>query len=277
VTTGPIRLEGFALHAGSRASVELAPHDGPVLLARGARRARLEELSVTGTDAAVRVTDGRDLDIELVEHFLAALGGLGIREGIVASVEGPEFPLLDGGARTFADALATMHPGSAPPALRVARAGTLDFGRSSYAFDVGSTVELSVAIDFSHPAIGRQEATWSGGAADFRERIASARTFGFATDGPELAARERAKLCWSTDPAAREAARAVVVYGSASIASADPPPGEDEAARHKLLDLIGDLALYGGPPKGSIRAARPGHAATHHIVHKALLLGLLSR
>ena len=56
-----------------------------------------------------------------------------------------------------------------------------------------------------------------------------------------------------------------------------PIPWVYGIARHKLLDLIGDLALYGGPPEGRIRAARPGHAATHHIVRNALFVGLLSR
>jgi UDP-3-O-[3-hydroxymyristoyl] N-acetylglucosamine deacetylase len=274
----PIRLEGYALHGGSAAAVALTASAGPVRLAQGFRRAELDGLAVTNTDAAVRVSDGRGLQIDLVEHFLAALGGLGIRDGVTAEVFGPEFPLLDGGARELADALLAMGLPLAPPRLEVARAGVVELGKSSYAFEPGRAVELSVEIDFAHPAVGRQEAHWSGDPIDFRERIACARTFGFVADAAELRARDRARLFWSSDPAAREAAsRAVVTYDAADAPRGGAAPARDEAARHKLLDLIGDLALYGGPPKGSIRARRPGHAATHDIVRRALDLGLLSR
>lgn len=277
MATRPTRLEGYALHAGTRAAVELTRSEGPVVLAQGAQRARLDELTVTHGDGAVRVSNGRGLELELVEHFLAALGGLGIREGVTATVEGPEFPLLDGGARELADALLAMGLEVAAPRLRVARAGVIARGKSSYAFAPGASVELSVEIEFDHRAVGRQTARWSGDPHDFRERIAIARTFGFTADAADLRARRRARLFWVSDSAARAAAhRAVVTYGE----SAGPPeaaPAPDEAARHKLLDLIGDLALYGGPPQGSIEARRPGHTATHDIVRRALDLGLLSR
>jgi UDP-3-O-[3-hydroxymyristoyl] N-acetylglucosamine deacetylase len=276
VATAKVRLEGYALHAGRAVAVELAACRGAVALAQGPRRARLDELAVTHADAAVRVSDGGGLDVDLVEHFLAALGGLGIREGVTATVFGPEFPLLDGGSGELADALLALELPFAPPRLVVAREGVVLLGEGSYAFSPGDSIELAVEIDFAHPAVGRQEAHWSGDRDDFRERIASARTFGFVADADALLARDRARLFWSSDPGARAAAaRAVVTYGPDEGAQNAAPEG-DEAARHKLLDLIGDLALYGGPPKGRIKALRPGHARTHDIVREALRLGLLS-
>lgn len=277
MATAKVRLEGYALHAGTTAAVELCPAVGAVTIAEGAHRARLDELSVTRTDGGVRLSDGRGLDVDLVEHFLAALGGLGIREGVAATVLGPEFPLLDGGAREFADALSAMRLPASPPGLIVARAGVVERGASSYAFLPAESVELAVEIDFAHPAVGRQRAQWAGDRDDFRQRIACARTFGFVADADALRGRDRARLFWSSDPGARAAAqRAVITYGAGDVPHESAPRG-DEAARHKLLDLIGDLALYGGPPKGTIKARRPGHAATHDIVRQAFRLGLLSR
>jgi UDP-3-O-[3-hydroxymyristoyl] N-acetylglucosamine deacetylase len=59
------------------------------------------------------------------------------------------------------------------------------------------------------------------------------------------------------------------------------PPGAparpDEFARHKLLDLVGDLYLYGGPPRGTLRATRPGHGATHRAMTEALDRGIVGR
>jgi UDP-3-O-[3-hydroxymyristoyl] N-acetylglucosamine deacetylase len=171
----PIRLEGYALHTGVRTGVEIERSAGPITLGRGTIRSPLEALCVARTDCGVAVTSGNGLEVELVEHFLAALGGLGIREGIAAVVDGPEFPLLDGGAREFADALTTLGVPWAPPPLFVARSGVFAFGASTYEFEPGPGVELSVEIDFAHPAIGVQTASWAGDAGDFRDRLAPAR------------------------------------------------------------------------------------------------------
>ena len=71
---------------------------------------------------------------------------------------------------------------------------------------------------------------------------------------------------------------AVLVFDATGIVGGSKNQQEkDEVARHKLLDLIGDLAFAGGPPRGRILAKRPGHTATHRIIRDALSLGILSR
>ena len=313
----PIRLEGFALHAGIVTAVTLARHEGPITLARHEKWASLDTLRVKRTDFGVAVTDGRGLEIDLVEHLLAAFGGLGVRRGVVAVVEGPELPILDGGARVFADAIAGLEIAESVPELVVARRGLLAFDESSYAFEPRDTVELEVEAIFDHPAIGTQHARWDGDRDSFRERIAPARTFGFVNQVAELARRGRARLATKAaarsddaakSPAGDDAAKshpsacstpsgvpqrleaapagdeplaalretalreAVLIFDESSLRETG-----DEIARHKLLDLIGDLTLYGGPPLGRIAALRPGHTATHRIVRRALDCGILVR
>jgi UDP-3-O-[3-hydroxymyristoyl] N-acetylglucosamine deacetylase len=277
VTSPAIRLPGFALHAGTRAAVVLARRPGPITFARGATEAPLDAWRIVATDGAVRIAHPAGTQIELVEHFLAALGGLGVREGVCATLEGAELPLLDGGARSFADALTELGLASAPPRLRIARSGRLHAADSCYDFETGGSVEISVTVEFAHRAIGVQRADWSGDRTDFRERIAPARTFGFASDEAALRACDRARLCFSTDAAAREAfARAVLIFDAAGPSPSVAGPRDGEIARHKLLDLVGDLAWYGGPPEGRVAAFRPGHAVTHEIVRAALAAGILS-
>jgi UDP-3-O-[3-hydroxymyristoyl] N-acetylglucosamine deacetylase len=273
----PVRLEGHALHAGTVAALTLAPHDGPTTLARGDRRAPLASLRVSRTDFGVAVTDDRGFELDLVEHLLAALGGLGIRRGVTVVVEGPELPILDGGARRLADALVRLEVPQAPPELVVARRGRLEVDKSSYEFEPGDDVELLVETAFEHRAIGTQRASWDGSPAAFLDDIAPARTFGFAGQADELARRGRALLATAaaSDPSAMAALRrAVVVFDEPGPA---PSLAENEIAKHKLLDLIGDLALYGGPPSGRILARQPGHTATHRVVRRALDCGILSR
>ncbi|HVY48608.1 MAG TPA: UDP-3-O-acyl-N-acetylglucosamine deacetylase, partial [Minicystis sp.] len=170
-------LEGAALHRGVRTRCALARADGAITIAQRGAEASIDELVVVGADrgGTVATRDGR-VRVELVEHLFAALGGLGVRDGVRVDVEGDELPLLDGGARAFADALLELDPPRAPPRLEIARAATLTSGRASYAFWPGDAVELDVAVDFRAP-IGRTSARWSGDAADFVARIAPARTF----------------------------------------------------------------------------------------------------
>lgn len=272
-----VRLEGFALHRGTFVGVTLAAHEGPITLGRDDRRVPLSRLRAARTDFGVAVTDDRGFELDLVEHLLAALGGLGIRRGVEAVVDGPELPILDGGARRFADALIRLEIAPSPAELVVTRRERIDFESSSYEFEPADAVELDVQSTFDHSAIGAQRARWDGSPRSFLDDIAPARTFGFAGQASELARRGRAGLAVAaaSDPAAMAAlTEAVVVFDDPAL---PPRLGDDEIARHKLLDLIGDLAFYGGPPRGRVVARQPGHTATHWIVRRALASGILSR
>lgn len=260
-----IRLAGTALHAGVPSAVGLERRPGPLVLAQGEHEALVAELSVVRADRGVRVADpsGR-VDVDLVEHLFAALGGLGVRDGVVMRAFGPEVPLLDGGARAFADALVALGVPRAAPTLVVAREATFTHGRAVYRMAPADHVAVDVAIAFRAP-VGAQTARWAGDPDDFLARIAPARTFGFVEEHAALLASGRAR---AIDRAA------VVVFGPDAPLSGEPADA-DEPARHKLLDLIGDLALYGGPPRGEFSASWPGHAATHAIVREALATGVL--
>ena len=278
-----IRLEGYALHRGVATAVTLTACEGPITFEQNGRRAQLSALRVRRSDAGVALTDGQGLDLDLVEHLLAALCGLGIRSGVTAVVEGEELPILDGGARVFADALSALElPAQARERthLFVDRSGSLADGSSTYVFDVGEETDLSVEAAFDHPAIGTQRARWDGSARAFLASIASARTFGFRADARDLWQCGRAELAArSMDPAAVKAfSRAVIVFDEVGPVPTPgvPPPSAGEIARHKLLDLIGDFALYGGPPRGIVFARRPGHTASHRIIREALDVGILS-
>lgn len=262
-----VSLRGFALHAGVETTVTLEHRAGPLAFSQAGDEVPLDALSVVRADQGVTLA-GAGLRVDLVEHLLAATAGLGIRDNLRIVVEGPELPLLDGGAAMFFDALASLEIPASPPALSIKEAAVLRAGDSVYRFEPGTGVALDAAIAFDHPAIGEQEASWEGDARDFRERIAPARTFGFLRDAERLRAAGRAH---HVDP------RAVIVLTDDSILDASLPLRPNEAAHHKLLDLIGDLAVYGGPPRGAISAVRPGHSATHAVVREALARGILGR
>lgn len=261
-------VEGVGLHTGSPARVVLLRRAGAVTLRAGDIERTIAELRV---GSAARATTVESPRVGTVEHLFAALAGLGVREGIAIEVDGPELPLLDGGASAWCAAIDALRLAPADPAakptLRIVHDGTVDVGDSRYQVARAAGITVRAEIEFDDARVA-PEAEWLGDAADFRARIAPARTFAFLH---ELAALQAHGLGSHVSP------ESVVVIAPEAIHSKGKPFTADEPARHKLLDLIGDLYLYGGPPRGVVRAIRPGHGATHAFIRVALERGLLAR
>lgn len=260
------RLTGVGLHGGRAASIEARRCDGWSRVVVGDAHVELGAPAIVRCDHGVTLAVGAER-VDLVEHAAAALGGLGLHRGVALAIEGGEVPLLDGGAAEVTRALSSLGVAPSAPRLVVARAWSLDVGRSRYALEPADGVEVRCDVEFAHPAIGAQRADFRGDPAEFTREIAPARTFGFAREHPALLALGRARAV-SLD--------AVLVFDDAGLVPGCALAWPDEPARHKLLDLVGDLALYGGPPLGRVTASRPGHAATHAFVRAALEAGALA-
>ena len=115
--------------------------------------------------------------------------------------------------------------------------------------------------------LGPESAHWEGTRAAFLGEIAAARTFGFRSQAADLRARGRAAF---VNPRS-----VIVLEDDGHVLPPGLPPRPGELGRHKLLDLLGDLYLYGGPPRGRIDATRPGHRNNHLALREALASGLL--
>ena len=262
-------LEGRGLHGGraSRLSIRAVP--GPVALVREGVRYTLSELVPSGARRSTELFAGETRVLGTTEHLFAAAAAHGLHEGLLVTIEGDECPLLDGGARVFSQALGRLGVPRSEPSLVVAREAVLSHGSSVYRFvpRAEHAVRVSVAVDFDDPRLASR-AEWEGDPADFDARIASARTFGFEHELGLLIERGLAS---------HVAKESVVLVTSAGILSSGEPFLPDEPARHKLLDLLGDAFVWGGPPRGEVHAERPGHAATHDVFRRALAEGILTR
>ncbi len=262
-------LEGRGLHGGraSRLSIRAAP--GPFALARGGVLYTLSELVPSGARRSTELFAGETRVLGTTEHLFAAAAAHGLHQGLRVTIESDECPLLDGGARAFAEALVSLRIERSEPSLVVARAGELSSGSSHYRFVPREdlAVRVTVEVDFDDPRLSRG-ASWEGDPADFDARIATARTFGF---------EHELGLLLERGLASHVAKESVVLITSAGILSSGEPFLPDEPARHKLLDLLGDAFVWGGPPRGEVHAERPGHAATHDVFRRALAEGILAR
>lgn len=263
-----IVLEGRGLHTGAPCRLALARSTGPACIEGEGGDVPLDRLPVVGTQRATTVAVGRRT-VGTIEHLLAAFGGLQVRSGVRVSVCGPEIPVLDGGAAAHCEALAAVGATACPPRLRVVRAGETrsSDGRSVYTWEPADGVSVRVRLEYDDPRLAL-DAAWDGDAEDFRARIAPARTFALAEEVLPLVERGLAS---------HVPAESVVVLAPDRVVCAGRAFAADEPARHKLLDLVGDLFLHGGPPRGRVTARRPGHTATHEATRLALASGLLAR
>jgi UDP-3-O-[3-hydroxymyristoyl] N-acetylglucosamine deacetylase len=259
-------VKGVGLHTGAAATVRLFARGGPVLLRAGGVEARIDELVVASTLRATTVEAcGGGLRVGMVEHLFGALAGLGIYEGIVIEVDGPEMPLLDGGASAWCDALSELQIPRRGPRLRVVRDAVLECGESRYELSQADHIEVEARLLLPDPRV-TPSACWMGDAEDFRARLAPARTFALASDIQGLA---QLGLSRHVAPAS------VVVLAPDAVHCSGRPFRADEPACHKLLDLIGDSYVHGGPPLGRVHAVRPGHAANEQAFRRALDEGVI--
>jgi UDP-3-O-[3-hydroxymyristoyl] N-acetylglucosamine deacetylase len=265
--TRQVAVEGVGLHTGEPVRVSLLACPGPVRLRAGDDDfVTVDELAIASTTRATTVEARRGtLRIQTVEHALAAFAGLAMHEGVIIAVDGQEMPLLDGGSAMWCDALRRLGLPASPPRWRIDRPAVFHVGQSRFELTPASDVRVDVLLELDDPRIARH-ASWQGDADDFQARIAPARTFAFAHEVDELLGRGLAR---HVPP------ESVVVIAPEAIHHAGPPFSADEPARHKLLDLLGDLYLFGGPPLGHLRATRPGHTANTRALRQACNDGIL--
>jgi UDP-3-O-[3-hydroxymyristoyl] N-acetylglucosamine deacetylase len=252
-----VSIEGVGLHSGHpvRASFRPAPAGHGIVFRRLDRPetlvpARIESAS-TFDYATTLSVDG--VSVGTVEHVLSATFGEGL-DNCVIELDGPEVPILDGSALPFVrlfhaagferlDALVAPLPRCGP--VEVSRDGR----GISFRPD-GPGLTITYEIDFPHPVVGRQELTVAIRPEEYSARIAPARTFGFAKDVEALRARGLAR---------GGSLHNAVVLDEEGVLSG-PLRFRDEFVRHKVLDLVGDLALLGVALDGHIHARKAGHS-----------------
>jgi UDP-3-O-[3-hydroxymyristoyl] N-acetylglucosamine deacetylase len=243
-----------------------APEDAGIgfVCETGGRRvevpARAESL-VSSARATSLARDGAS--VATVEHLLAALYGLGV-DNLRAEIEGPELPALDGSAATWVELLrrAGLREQAAPRRrLSLDRAIELREGEGWIRAEPCAGFAVRYAIDYAHPAVGRQELSIDGDDPDgFAREIAPARTFGFAS---ELGSLQESGL-------ARGGSLAnAILLDERGIVNPEGLRFPDELVRHKILDLFGDLALLGAPLHARVQVERGGHR-----LHQALVSAL---
>jgi UDP-3-O-acyl N-acetylglucosamine deacetylase len=273
-------VRGVGIFTGSPATLALRPGTGGALGVRF-RRVDVPAMGPISAHAELVLANPRHTvladprapqspGVQTIEHMLAALSGLGIWSAEI-ELDGPEVPIMDGSAEPFVRAVmaagVVSRPGQSPPAFRITEAIVVESGAArieALPLAEGSgpaRLEAEYLLDYGESGpIPRQSARVvvpvDGSGDDFVSSVAPARTFSLLAEA--LAARQAGLFAHLT-PAE------MLVIGDDGRPIDNRWRLPDEPARHKLLDLVGDLALVGGPVVGRVVARRSGHALNHAL------------
>jgi UDP-3-O-[3-hydroxymyristoyl] N-acetylglucosamine deacetylase/3-hydroxyacyl-[acyl-carrier-protein] dehydratase len=281
-----IRFEGVGLHTGEAVVMEI--HPAPENHGYKFQRIDLEGQPVIKADADLVVSTERGTTLEAngarvytTEHVLAALYGMAIDNALI-TLTGPEIPIMDGSSLLFVK--------------EIVRVGSVEQAVERDYFELTENVKwedtekgieflavpdtnyrVTVMVDYNSPALGTQHASMFH-LGEFEKEISPCRTFCFLRELEYLAQNNLIKggnldnaivLVERNDVSQQELDKLAALLGKDSLQVNYDGIGvlnslklqfENEPARHKLLDIIGDLALVGKPIKGHILAARPGHS-----------------
>jgi UDP-3-O-[3-hydroxymyristoyl] N-acetylglucosamine deacetylase len=252
----PISCVGIGLHSGNKVTLSLKPSavDSGIRF----RRSDLGGLEVPATVqhvGGINYATGlmRDaVKVDTVEHLLAALVSLRI-DNVVVELNSPEVPIMDGSAAPFIYLIqeAGVRQLAAPRRyLKVLRPISLSRGDKRIALYPSDHFKVTYSIAFDHPLLRHQSRTIRLTEESFVDDIAPARTFTFLKE-VEVLRRQGLALGGSLENA--------IVIGDTGVLN-NALRFDDEFVRHKILDVIGDMALVGHPIIGHLVAHRGGHA-----------------
>jgi UDP-3-O-[3-hydroxymyristoyl] N-acetylglucosamine deacetylase len=268
------RAVGVGLHSGQRVELTLRPAQPDTGIVF--RRVDLPQpvdipiraQAVTDTRLASTISSG-GAKVHTVEHLMSACAGLGI-DNLYVDITAEEVPILDGSSASFVFLLqsAGVELQNAPKRfIRVLRPVEVREGEGANAKWARLTpyhgYKLSFEIDFDHPAVDStgQRVEFDLGQGNYSRDIARARTFGFTKDFDVMRSRGLT-LGGSMDNA--------IVVDDYKVLNAEGLRYDDEFAKHKILDAIGDLYNAGRPMLAAYTAFKSGHALNNLLLRKLL-------
>jgi UDP-3-O-[3-hydroxymyristoyl] N-acetylglucosamine deacetylase len=263
----PVSATGIGLHTGVEVNLTLKPapeNTGYIFV-----RTDLDNFEIPASVEYISHCSyattlmRRGVVLSTCEHLLSALRGFGV-DNCFIELDNIEIPIMDGSSENFIELLektGLSEQKAARRSFQVLKKVEFEQGDRKMSIEPSDKYEIECVIDFSHPFINRQSFHFVFENGSFGKEIASARTFGFTTE-IETLRKANLALGGSLDNA--------IVLTPDGMLNESALRFDDEFVRHKILDIIGDLALLGMPILGKITAEKSGHS-----VHASLMSKLL--
>ncbi|MFB3920349.1 MAG: UDP-3-O-acyl-N-acetylglucosamine deacetylase [Terriglobia bacterium] len=263
----PVTVSGIGLHTGVEVSLRLVP--APAGTGLIFKRIDLEGFVIEARSRHVaRVSYATSLMkkgvlISTTEHLLSALAASGV-DNVVIEIDNLEVPILDGSALPFLRAIqqaGLRRQRAKRTYAKVLKPLEIVEGAKRIAIRPAEAFRVTYRIAFPHPLIGEQSLDFAPDESMYEAEIAPARTFGFL---------EEVEMLKKSGLVRGGSLENAVVLSREGVLNPEGLRFPDEFCRHKILDIIGDLALLGHPLLGHVEAERAGHA-----LHSALVTRLL--
>jgi len=286
-----VTVSGVGLHTGTH--VDMTFHPAPANHGYKFRRIDLEGHPIIEADVDLVTDTARGTTISkhkasvsTIEHTLAALVGLGI-DNVMIDLNGPETPIMDGSSKEFIQALSSV----GKEQLEAEREYIIINENITYKDPQRKTeitvmpaddYQVTVMIDFDSKVLGKQHASLDH-ITEFKTQIADSRTFCFLHELEMLYENNLIKggdlnnaiVIVDKEVTSEEMEKLKRMFNKESVSVKNEGilnnlelHWNNEPARHKLLDVVGDLALAGKPIKGKIIASRPGHPSNVEFAKK---------
>jgi len=260
-----VSIEGIGLQTGEVVKMVLkpAPTDHGICFVRGSAKVPAKLEYVVSADREI-ILENNGVRVRTVEHLLAALACFSI-SNLIIELDGEEPPILDGSALGFVELIRSTgieEQEGWQKVLTIEDTMRIEEEGRSLVLLPSLKFKITYTISFDHPMIGTESTNFEMNEGRFIEEIAPARTFGFLDEVEDLRRRGFAK---------GGSLENAIVIGKDGIMNKEPLRFSDELARHKILDLLGDLSLLGYSLKGEIAAFCSGHAMNIRLANMLAL------
>lgn len=253
---------GVGIHSGQMVSVQIMPSEansGIVFIRTDLKRKNVIKADYRNVSKTswCTVISNDSTSVSTIEHFMAAVLGLQI-DNLIIKINGPEMPIMDGSSICFVRMLeeAGIRMLNTPRKyLKIVRPITVSSSKATISAYPSNDFIIDMNIDFATPAIGKQKLHFNYTRDNFKNVIASARTFGHIED-LEVMQSHGLALGASLNNA----------IGIKNHKVLNKLRFKDEFVRHKILDTVGDLGLA-GPILGYINCDKSGHTLNHALLH----------
>ncbi|MDX8389593.1 MAG: UDP-3-O-acyl-N-acetylglucosamine deacetylase [Mariprofundaceae bacterium] len=256
----PIRCSGIGLHSGRKLRLFLqpAPEDHGIVFLRNGQEIPARQENVVDTRLCTTLAANGER-LATVEHLLSALAGLGIDNASI-EVDGPEVPIMDGSSAPFVfliQCAGVRNQKKAKKVMRILKRIVVEDGDRRCELHPASGLKVSYMLDYDHPLLRKRKVSVDFSTQAYTREVSRARTFGFLH---EIEALQKAGL------ALGGSLENAVVLDAFRVMNETGLRYEDECARHKILDTVGDLSLVGYPIVGAFEGVRTGHEMNHRLV-----------
>ena len=263
-----IKCSGIGLHSGTKVSVKLKPSAAQYGI--WFRRTDITDrdnmiaahyLNVSGSVLCTKLSNESGVSISTVEHLMAALSGCGVQNALI-EINGPEIPIMDGSADWFVRKILLGGIKILPQPVRVIHVKKEVIVKTDGAYaSISPSDNLSIdfEIDFEDAAIGYQAKSLNMANGSFVKELSNSRTFCRNSDVEKM---QKNGLALGGN-----LQNAIVVNGD-KILNPEGFRHKDECVRHKMLDVLGDLALAGAPIVGAFKGIKSGHSVTNQLLRK---------